>query len=288
MDERLQTLAKIYEEKMKAYYETSLGIKKGIPKAICNLSYQKPCKLCQLNSEITRKIKANLLPSEMSDILFRLTRRFYSNVVTVNEPSKVVIFEYGFSILKNLVTLHMDPLSDYKDWLSPETGRDIIIRKILGSSKRNTTYQVIPRATSSRLVDPSVLTKLFPLDKLLENLSAWSSYILRLGSLPVGSTEIRFLPSWLGKEYANVFFVEIDYHFGISQEEYNDVNNGILNPYESYLKESKEFPKESKIEMRNEPESVTPSCFGTFLNNEKCEPCKEKGIYKACELFSMK
>ena len=293
-----------YEQRVKELYSKSMGNNRmsGPNYVICKSVFKEPCRLCQLSESFKRSMRNAGKPIDR-DKFYGKSIRYFSNILQPNSPSTVLIFNYSQSILQIMLQLIYDPMSEYKNILSPSEGRNVIIRKIPGTTKLNTRFEVIPRANPSPLPDMKVLEKIYNLSDIPKNYEFYANHMLRQSSLPVGNTEIRFLP-WLSGKYEKIFFFEIGFHFGISPETYKRIEDGEFNPYEEYefkalkqeqfpreqsreqSRESKEFPQEtqSKVTLN------APPCFGSFkeelVNERNCKKCEENKVMMACKLFT--
>jgi hypothetical protein len=124
----------------------------------------------------------------------------------------------------------MDPNSEYKGFLDPQTGRNVFIIKHSHIDKKKTTYDVEPRIQTSPLLDMSVLSKMYQLDKVLELIATKTVTPFYQSKLQNERTEVRFLPSWFGPRYS-IFYMEVQYHYGFTADEFEAIQRGELNPF---------------------------------------------------------
>ena len=224
-----------YEEEMKTLYLKSIGEGKDLFKGIvCPRTLGEPCKLCELCKEIlfNRSIpKGDPLRVRASSLNAKF--RYYSNVIFLANPREVVIFEYGEKIFRQLIAGQMNPVSEWKDFMHPVSGRNLFITKIQGATREQVDYYVEPRLQATKLPDPSVLEalgkdkhNLSNIIQLLSNDTVKPIYQSKLDK----KTEVRLLPSWLGPEKYVKFYEKVDYHFNISKEEFEATQKGLLNP----------------------------------------------------------
>jgi len=226
---------------------------------VCPTTYEKPCKLCTLAHEILkdRSLKGTKLSQKALEL--NQKHKYYSNVIfpAVN-PSQVVVFEYGDKIFKKLIGFHMDPTgqAELKIFMDPMKGRNLFIKKTPGATPERTEYDVEPSMSASQLPDINILKDLVRLDDILALMRSGTTKVLSQSKLTDRRTEVRILPSWLGPK-SNMFFFPVNYHYGVSEEEFNAITAGELNPFATY----KEAPTSSDVSFTpptSTPRVVTP------------------------------
>lgn len=226
-----------YERKLIEAYQRVLR-QGGSPSfVICPTTYDKPCKLCSMCYEILKDRSLRGTPLAEKALSINQKHKYYSNIIfpAVN-PSQVVVFEYGDKIFRKLSGFLMDPTgqAELKVFTDPIKGRNLFIKKLFGKSKERTDYDVEPSMAASSLPDPSVLNSLYPLDQIIQLMKTGEVKVISQAKLESERTEIRVLPSWLGPK-SNMFFFPVNYHYGISEEEFNAIVAGELNPFANFL-----------------------------------------------------
>jgi len=219
-----------------------------VPKiVVCPAVFKKPCRLCELCRQTFKSAKGTPLEEKASNYYRKF--RYYSNILfpAIN-PSEVVVFEYGKKILEKLMGYHMDPNSEYKGFLDPRTGRNLVlIRRVNTTDKKKTSYDVEPRIQATPLLDMSVLTKLalpqYQLHQILESIESKLVTPFYQSKLEQERTEVRFLPSWFGPQYS-IFYTEVMYHYGFTKDEFEAIQRGEFNPF---LEDSKSEPKHETV-----------------------------------------
>lgn len=264
-----------YEEKMKDHYKRTLrmgGGDGGFSQIICPSTYDKPCRLCTSCYEIL-KDRSNQ-GTKLREKAYSLNQkhRYYSNVIFPGvNPSQVAVLEYGDKIFGKLIGFQMDPNSDYKDWTHPVEGRNIFIKKIPGATKDKTSYDVIPRANRSKLMDMNVLGKLYQLDEVLSLIKSGDIKPVYQSKLEMGDTETRVLPSWLGPG-SNVFYFPVNFHYGVTEEEFNAIQAGDLNTFVTIIPSEKptvELTGFPPVPVITTERIIEPSGWESLLNQAK-------------------
>jgi len=239
---------------------------------------------------------------------------YYSNVIFPQNPSDVVVFQYGEELFKLLFGYAMDKASEYVGYMHPKTGRNFVIKKdIPGGNKRQTQYTIEMRSAISQIPDPSVIGRMYNLDNVRELEEQGKIKIVSQRDLAEGRTEVRMLPSWLGPKFDYVFYANVPFHY-INKDEFDAIQAGKINPYAEAgiaLASSKpeqpapiiiqpppiernensqwgEWDAPATADPRPLPSGITtggeggpkPPCFGTYdatspLCNQGCAP---KGI----------
>jgi hypothetical protein len=205
----------------------------------CPSTWGRPCKLCDLAKAILFNKKDYPEEHPLRKKARELNRKnlYYSNIILLQSPFDIVVFEYGDKIFKRLLRFQMDPeFGDYKDFMHPVNGFNMIIDKIPAADKRQTDYAVEPRRASSTLPNAEALLKAiqdprFNLTEIVNNNLNGLVKPFNQKKLPNGKTEIRILPSWLGPKYMGKFFQHVLVHYNITQEDYDKVAAGALNPF---------------------------------------------------------
>jgi len=222
-----------FERKLMELYKKEMGQgEQGTSGHVCPGSLGEKCRLCDLCKEILFNKrdypKGHPLREKASEL--NAKQKFYSNTVFMTNPSEVVIFEYGHKIWKQLLAGQADELSEWKDFFHPVTGRNILINKVPGGTPQQAEYFAEPRMTTSALVDPSVVTRMYNLFNVLDLYKDSNVKRVRQAQLPPNKTEIRVLPSWEGPK-SKRYFVQIDWHFKLSADEFKAVLAGEVNPF---------------------------------------------------------
>jgi len=206
---------------------------------VCPGTWKRECKLCEAAKKILFD-KKNFPEGHATRTRARELNRkntYYSNIVLVSSPLEIIIFEYGDKIFKRLLRFQMDPeFGDYKDFMHPTNGYNMLIDKIPAADKKQTDYAVEPRRASSALINADALLKQlgdprYNLSNIVENILKGSVKTFNQKKLPNGKTEIRILPSWLGPKYMGKFFEHVLVHYNISQEDFDRVQAGAYNPF---------------------------------------------------------
>jgi hypothetical protein len=218
-----------YEKEMYDLYKKSLGEKQEFHGIVCPASQKKPCRLCDLCKEIlfNRGIPKEA-PLRKRASSLNAKQHYFSNVLFLADPSQIVVFEYGDKIFKQLLAMQMNPEQGFQDFWHPISGRWLIIERIQGATKEQVDYYVKPK-DPSKLVDMSVLSRMYPLSQITEIVKDGKVkplYQSKLDKIAI----IRILPSWLGPEYALKFFQKVDYHYNISEEDFAACQAGEINP----------------------------------------------------------
>ena len=226
-----QEMAKLYGELVKSKGEGGAGV----APIVCPTTFNKPCRLCDLSKAILFKKDNEGTPIRAKASELNRKKSYYSNVIFPTNPSEIVVFQYGDTIWKELMLWSMGPASEIRDWLDPKTGRNVIITKtVVGGNKRRTTYSTKNRINASPLLDMAVLKKLaqpeYQLDNILDLIKSQKVKPFYQSQLQEGPNELRFLPSWLGPGIAK-FFQMILYHYGVTEEEFEQIQRGELNPF---------------------------------------------------------
>lgn len=223
-------MQKLYNEMMKTKDESAPSLP-----VVCPTTFDKPCRLCDLCKAILFKRDNEGTPIRTLAGEKNRKSSYYSNVVMPTNPSEIVILQYGDTIWKKLMLYQMGPVSEIKDFTDPRTGRNIIITKtVVGGNKRRTQYSTEARINPSPLLDMSILRKLgeeqYQLHNILELIKLGKVKPFYQSMLADGPNEVRFLPSWLGPGISK-FFQLVKYHYGTTQEEFDLIQKGELDPF---------------------------------------------------------
>jgi hypothetical protein len=253
-------MSKLYNEMVKSQGE---GGEKTVP-IICPTTFNKPCRLCDLSKTILFKKDNEGTPVRQKASELNRKKSYYSNVIFPTNPSEIVIFQYGDTIWKELMLWSMGPASEVRDWLDPRVGRNVIITKtVVGGNKRRTQYSTKSRINASPLLDMSILKKLanaeYQLDNILDLIKSGKAKPFYQSQLQEGPNELRFLPSWLGPGITK-FFQLVLYHYGVTEEEFEMIQRGELNPFAGMDYVETEKPKVSI--------APSPSTTGTITSKD--------------------
>jgi hypothetical protein len=223
-------MQKLYNElvKNKEDFQGSMPI-------VCPTTFNKPCRLCDLAKTILFKKDNEGTPLRQKASELNRKKSYYSNVIFPTNPSEIVVFQYGDKIWKELMLWSMGPASEIRDWLDPKVGRNAIVTKTtVAGNKRRTDYSTKSRINSTPLLDMSILGNLsrpeYQLDNILELIKGGKVKPFYQSLLQEGPNELRFLPSWLGPGVTK-FFHMVLYHYGVSEEEFEMIQKGELNPF---------------------------------------------------------
>jgi len=226
------------EEHWKRINKQTGGGQTFVP-VICPATFKRECKLCEQAKTILFDKKKYPEGHPLRTKARELNRKniYYSNIIMVSSPLEIVVFEYGDKIFKRLLRFQMDPeFGDYKDFMHPANGYNMLIDKVPAADKRQTDYAAEPRRASSPLANAEVLLKQlsdprYNLSNIVDNILTGKVKPFNQKKLPNGKTEIRILPSWLGPQYMGKFFEHVLTHYNISQEEFDRVQAGSYNPF---------------------------------------------------------
>lgn len=313
-------MQKLYNElvKNKEDGQTSMPI-------VCPSTVVKPCRLCDLAKNILFKKDNEGTPIRQKASELNRKKSYYSNVIFPTNPSEIVIFQYGDKIWKELMLWSMSPSSEIKDWLDPQVGRNIIVTKTtVAGNKRRTDYSTKSRINATSLLDMAVLKQLskpeHQLDNILDLIKSGKVRPFYQSQLQDGPNELRILPSWLGPGITK-FFQLVMYHYGVSEEEFEMIQKGELNPFSGvdYGERAQPDPiplplqpdfqggieavktkslwdqytkEEPKVEASTKTESPTidpptyPPCFGKrwdSTDTECTEDCNADGWAEPCK-----
>ncbi len=152
----------------------------------------------------------------------------------------------------------------------------------------------------SAIPDINIIQKMYDLSNIIALIK--SGKVKPLTQSKLGpSTEMRFLPSWLGPGIAK-FFERVVYHWGISQEDFDAVQNGSYNPFT--IKIPTVFPQdvyagvsatanpptppfvvEEDKPKEEDPQTTVPMCYGQYdKDNEECTvECTRDGFGEGCK-----
>lgn len=205
---------------------------------VCPTYYGKKCRVCDYCKEILfDKAKYDGTPIQQAARDKNIKHHFYSNIVFATDPNEIVVFDYGSMIHDKLLGYQMDPMSQFKFFFDPQTGRNLYLIKIPGETKRKTKYDVEPIIKSTPFPNMRLLGKLdspeYQLHNIVELIKTGKVKVLTQGKLPAQRTELRFLPSWLGPD-SFVFSHHVMYHYGLSQDEFTAVQEGRLDPFAEF------------------------------------------------------
>lgn len=267
-------MSKLYNEMVKSQGE---GGEKTAP-IVCPTTFNKPCRLCDLAKNILFKKDNEGTPIRLKASDLNRKKSYYSNVIFPTNPSEIVIFQYGDTVWKELMLWSMGPASEIRDWLDPRVGRNVIITKtVVGGNKRRTQYSTKSRINASPLLDMAVLKKLanaeYQLDNILDLIKSGKAKPFYQSQLQEGPNELRYLPSWLGPGITK-FFQLVLYHYGVTEEEFEMIQRGELNPFSGM--DYTEVPAEkSKLNIVPSPSSTgTVTSKDVDWNNYLGEPPK--------------
>jgi hypothetical protein len=232
---------------------------------VCPTTFNKPCRLCDLAKNILFKKDNEGTPIRAKASELNRKKSYYSNVIFPTNPSEIVVFQYGDKVWKELMLWSMGPASEVKDWLDPKTGRNVIITKTtVAGNKRRTDYSTKSRINSTPLLDMAVLRKLsqpeYQLDNILELIKAGTVKPFYQSGLQDGANELRFLPSWLGPGITK-FFQLVLYHYGVTEEDFEMIQKGELNPFSGvdYGERAQTEPHPIQREVQTQPKPVDPA-----------------------------
>lgn len=224
-------MQKLYNELIKAKSDDDKTSKLPI---ICPATFLNPCRLCDLAKNILFKKGNEGTPIRTKATDLNRKKSYYSNVILPTNPSEIVVFQYGDTIWRELLLFQMSPTSEIKDFLDPKSGRNIIITKTMGATKRQTKYSVKPRISPTPLLDMTVLRRLsedqYQLHNIIDLLKNGVVKPFYQSQLQERENELRFLPSWLGPGVTK-FFQMVLYHYGITEDEFELVQKGEYNPF---------------------------------------------------------
>lgn len=278
-------MQKLYSEIVKSNSdkkETTLPV-------ICPTTFNKPCRLCDLAKTILFRKDNEGTPIRQKASELNRKKSYYSNVIFPTNPSEIVIFQYGETVWKELMLFSMAPGSEVRDWLDPRTGRNVIVTKtIVGGNKRRTQYSTKSRINASPLLDMAVLKKLsqpeYQLDNIIDLIKSGKIKVFYQSLLQDGQNELRFLPSWLGPGITKFFHLVL-YHYGVTDEEFDMIQKGELNPFAGldYVPETG-TPKKEEIRIYPEGSpggniavgSGVKSLWDTYIEAETHYPKKEE------------
>ena len=294
--------------------------KKKVSITYCPTTWNKPCKLCDICKEVL--FNQDKHTPEKIEAAREINRKpkFYANVVLVTNPAEVRLFEYGKIIGDKLGIYEMGD-SDLKGFSHPTNGRNLVIVRYPHPEKRKTRYDIEPRMAMSPLVDRSVLSKLYNLDDVPTIVKSGGVQVLYQSKLEAQRTEIRWLPSWLGPEFASVFQVKYFVHYHIGEDEFDAITRGEFNPLEDnkepkivvptpIVVPAQPTPAAPKANMWDDlrtpvnpiptwdttsvsttpvaPAMSKPVCYGTYdedlICTEKCDSKYGKGTLRACQV----
>ena len=88
------------------------------------------------------------------------------------------------------------------------------------------------------MVEMCLLKRLIALEDVLSLIKSGEVKPFYQSKLEMGDTETRVLPSWLGPG-SNTFYFPVNYHYGITDEEFNAIQAGDLNPFITVISETK-------------------------------------------------
>lgn len=271
-----------YEREMLDLYKKSLkNDQENFKGIVCPTTYgeDKECPLCEMCKEVLwDKTIAKEDPLRERASNMNRKKRFYSNIYFASNPTEVVVFEYGDKIFNQLLAGQMDELSEWKNFFDPKNGCNLLISKTQGATKKQVDYYVEARRNSSPIIDPSVLSKMFNLDTILELMDTGKVKPFYQSKFQAGvKTEIRILPSWLGPGVPK-FFSSVIYHY-VNQDEFTQAMARKFNPV-------KKIPLKPPTEMRTTVTVMpTPSDTGTMTwpdttrqGTQKQEEPKKKSV----------
>lgn len=264
-----------YEREMVELYKKSIGEKKDFYGIVCPGTYKQPCRLCDLCKEVLfdkqTYPKEHPLRKKASNL--NAKQHYFSNVLFSSDPTEIVVFEYGDKIFKQLLAMQMNELQGFKDFFHPISGRWIIVERIqTGASRDQVEYYCKPK-DPSKLPNMEVLGELtdpkYNLTNVVENIKAKvikPIYQSKLDKV----TLVRVLPSWLGPDYAFKFFQKIDYHYNISEEDFDACQAGEINPVR--------LAEESRSDVK--PASAATSSWTSPRMDAKAATPKKENPYE--------
>lgn len=221
-----------YERQMMDLYKKSLKDGDNFKGIVCPTTYgeDKECPLCDMCKEVLfdKSIQKEDPLRERASNMNR-KKRFYSNAYFISNPSDVVVLEYGDKIFNQLLAGQMDQLSEWKNFFDPRDGCNLFVSKTQGATRKQVDYHVEARRSSSPIIDPSVLSKMYNLDKILELMDTGQVKAFYQSKFQAGvKTEVRILPSWLGPNIPKFFSIVI-YHY-VNQDEFTQAMSRKFNP----------------------------------------------------------
>lgn len=263
-----------YEEMMRRAMDKKRGSTREFSKSICPAFYGKKCKLCERADHVYYNTeREDPLHQRAYDL--RAKSKYYLNIITTDEPSKVQILEAGPKIVDPLVNYQMGSKKDYKDFMHPKRGRNIYIDKEGGVGARNATYDPTPRANISPLPDMNVLKHMYNLDEIDKLILEEDVKVIRPSRWEEGTMEVRVLPNWhyvkalkdpeFKKKYLDklyqFFFIEVLWHMGISDEELELYNTGQIDPFGEFDDDEGiegEAPTKAAKKAKSNPKKAKP------------------------------
>jgi hypothetical protein len=219
-----------YEREMLDLYKRTTDEKgQSFEGQVCPSTDGHPCRLDDLCKEVLWN--KDIVPSDpirkrASDL--NRKERYYSNIYFVANPNEVVLLEYGVKLFNQLIAFQMDPQSEVKNFFDAKTGRNLLVGKTQGATKRDVEYKVTPRINTSQVSHPELLKRLYDLSNVTALIKSGKVKPLYQSKLEK-STEIRVLPSWLGPQ-SSIFFTMVKYHYNISAEDFALCQAGKINP----------------------------------------------------------
>jgi len=203
------------------------------------------------------------------------------------DPTQPYLFRIGWAIFQKLRALAKS--ESYHHFWDPKHGFEIVIHKVMGRNQRY-DYNVIPQPKAAPVADMSILDRLpqMTVKLIVENTSRENRQrvlpVREYGHLEEGENYIRFLP--IVKNDPDIWFLRLYWHFGVTQEDLDAINNGEKDPsifFHSLViapKEEDEILEESPVEeeevgeekpdeevdseatAEEEVEEGPPPCFG--------------------------
>lgn len=218
-----------YEEELLQMYKKSLGEGQEFRGIVCPALQKKPCRLCELCKEVlfNRSIPKEA-PLRKKASSLNAKQHYFSNILFLADPTEVRVLEYGDKIFKQLLAFQMNPIKGAVDFWHPVAGRWCVIDRVQGATRDQVDYYVNAR-DPTKLTDMSVLGKMYNLGKIIDLVKEGTVKPIYQSKLEK-TVVVRFLPSWLGPEYALKFFEKVDYHYNISEEDFRACQAGEINP----------------------------------------------------------
>jgi hypothetical protein len=210
-----------YKEELEMVYKQSRG--GAFRPTVCPGSN---CKLCALIRPILNF--RDRYPEEVVNAAndMRAKYQHFSNICFDPDYSTVILFSYGKQIMDDLVKYQCDPITsqDYGDFAHPKRGRIILIEKVIGTNG-HPQYSASPRAQIHQM--PQTTAPVHNLNQLRELLEQGVEYFPQ-SKLDVKTTPVRFIG--FGPDQSR-FFRTVNTHWGISQEDFQSVQQGTYNPF---------------------------------------------------------
>jgi len=212
-----------YEEDLKRLYQNSTRGGRGGPMVCPGL---RTCKLCAIIRPILNFQNNYDTATVETARRMQAQETYFSNVCFHPDYSKVILFGYGTQIGRDLSKLQIDPAyAAYKNFAHPTKGRLLIVDKSIGSNQRP-QYSVTPQPQIHKLPKLGQIPHNL---KDVEKLLASGIEVFRQAKLEVASHLVRMIG--YGKDQTK-FFSTVVFHWGISEDEFAEVQRGVYNPFQ--------------------------------------------------------